>query len=325
LNAEFLRKRLQAFADEERAQALTEFVIVAPLFIVMLFFSWYFSDLVQLRLDTQEIARLAAWEPTNRPMHDYLTGDHEAKQNNAKEDGANKLRELYRDLDVAIDEGQMPRKLTIDRTLDNLEIKVADGPRADGPMGENYPKQGVVEGIAETTASGITDFFPHNMLVGSRFRTDPFGKMRDTLRFKDTYQLLTSSWRLHDGQDVLPGQGDKAYTKQLDRVAWFTQEMTDAKSAFDGIFGQLQPLTGTDNNPFETVVSSRNYVGDAASGRRTQAHGLKVSGGQNDFDTAPMRTEDRDGNGSNYGKTLAERRDKYLGCKTLKDESECWQ
>jgi hypothetical protein len=320
-----LRQRLGAFASEERAQALTEFVVVAPLFIVMLFFSWYFSDLVQLRLDTQEIARLAAWEPTNRPMHDYLDGDHQARQTNATDDGATKLRALYRDLDVGLDDAEMPRKLTIIRRLENLEIKNADGPRAVGPMGDEFPKKGVVEGVAETTASGITDFFPHNMMLGSRFRTDPFGKMRDTLRFTDKYQLLASSWRLHDGQSVLPGESDKAFTKQLDRVAWFSQEIIDAKNLFDGIFGMLQPIVGTDNNPFETVVASRRYTGDAASGRRTQVHGLKVSGGQNDFDTAPMRVDDRDGNGSDYGETLAGRGERYLGCKTLKDETECWQ
>ena len=41
-----------------RGQALSEFVVAVPVFIVMLFFAWYFSDLVQVRLDTQEMARL---------------------------------------------------------------------------------------------------------------------------------------------------------------------------------------------------------------------------------------------------------------------------
>ena len=305
-----------------RGQALSEFVVAVPVFIVMLFFAWYFSDLVQLRLDTQEMARLVAWEPTNRMMHDFMDGNHRGAQRTAREDGARIVRELYRDLDPTRDERRMPRKLTIDRAIDEVKIELSDGPAPNNQLlASGFEKQGVSEGEVTNTAVGIDDFFPHNLMIGDRFATNPFGKMRQTLRFTDKYRLLADSWRLHDGQDVLPGDGDKAFTRQTDRIAWSVAGVRTALQAWPAVGALLGLVTGYSHNPFETVVASRNYTSDAASGRRTMA----VSGGQDDFDTAPMRVDDRDGNGSVYGKTLEARGDHYLGCKELKPEAECFR
>jgi hypothetical protein len=305
-----------------RGQALAEFVVVVPVFIVMLFFAWYFSDLVQLRLDTQEMARLVAWEPTNRMMHDFRDGDHRSEQRTAKEDGARIVRELYRDLDPTRDDQQMPRKLTIDRSIEEVKITLSDGPSPSNQvLTSGFEKQGVSEGEVTTTAVGIDDFFPHNMLVGDRYAENPFAKMRQVLRFTDKYRLLADSWRLHDGQDVQPGDRDKAFTRQTDRIAWGTDGLRGALDAWPAVGALLGLSTGYSHDPFETVVASKNYTGNAASGRRTMA----VSGGQDDFDTAPMRVSDRDGNGSVYGETLGGRADHYLGCKQLKPEAECFQ
>jgi hypothetical protein len=320
------KRAIQQRFQRRRGQALSEFVVVVPLFIVMLFFAWYFSDLVQLRLDNQEIARLVAWEPTNRMMHDFRDGRHRDKQRDTRQDGARKVRELYRDMDPTRDGAQMPRKLTIDRAIEELKINLSDGPAPNNSLlASGFEKQGIVEGEVTTTAVGLDDFFPHNMLLGERFADNPFAKMRQTLRFTDKYRLLADSWRLHDGQDVLPGQGDKAFTKQVDRVAWSVEGLQQAQQSWGAASAVLGFGLGTTSNPFETVVASRNYTGNAASGRRTGAHGLEVSGGQDDFDTAPMRTEDRDGSGSVYGRSLEARSDHYLGCKNLKPEAECFR
>jgi hypothetical protein len=305
-----------------RGQALSEFVVAVPVFIVMLFFAWYFSDLVQVRLDTQEMARLAAWEPTNRMMHDFVDGHHRSKQRDAREDGARIVRELYRDMDPTRDGNQMPRKLTIDRAIDEVSIELSEGPGANDPLVQAaFERQGVVEGTVTNTAVGIDEFFPHNLLLGSRFADNPFAKMRQTLRFTDRYRLLADSWRLHDGQDVLPGDRDKAFTKQVDRLAWSVGGLSEALQSWPALSAGLSLMTGYDHNPFETVVASRNYTDGAASGRRQ----ISVSGGQEDFDTAPMRVDDANGNGSVYGQTLEARSNRYLGCRELKPEAQCFR
>ena len=314
------RRTLKPF--KRRGQALSEFVVAVPVFILMLFFAWYFSDLVQVRLDTQEMARLVTWEPTHRAMHDFRDGDHRSKQRNAKDDGARIVRELYRDMDPTRDENQMPRKLTIDRAIDDVRINLSDGPAPnDALLSSAFERQGVVEGLVTTTATGLDDFFPHNLLVGSHFGENPFAKMRQTLRFTDKYSLLADSWRLHDGQNVEPGDSDKAFTKQVDRLAWGVGGLADALQAWPAASAGLTAATGYDLDPFETVVASRNYTEDAASGRRS----IEVSGGQEQFDTAPMRVTDEDGNGSVYGRTLNGRSNHYLGCRQLRPEAECFR
>ncbi len=65
-----LRLRLRS----RRAQALTEFAIVAPVMVTCLLFAMYFYEVIQVKLKTQEIARFAAWEFTAHPLHDYRTG-----------------------------------------------------------------------------------------------------------------------------------------------------------------------------------------------------------------------------------------------------------
>jgi len=314
--------KIQHRLKRRRGQALGEFVVAVPIFIVMLFFAWYFSDLVQVRLDTQEMARLVAWEPTNRAMSDFNNGDHRSAQRNATQDGARIVRSLYRDMDPTREDNQMPRKLTIDRAIDEVRLDLSAGPAGNDPMiGSSFEQQGVVEGTVTNTAVGIDEFFPHNLLLGSHFRENPFAKMRQTLRFTDRYRLLADSWRLHDGQDVVPGDRDKAFTKQVDRLAWGVAGFGDVVQAWPALGAQLSLLTGYDHDPFETVVASKNYSDGPDSGR----HAVDVSGGQDRFDTAPMRVDDADGSGSAYGQTLSGRSNHYLGCRTLKPEAECFR
>src|SRR5512137_163924 len=61
----------------EQGQALVEFAIVAPLIIMVLMFSIWFVELVQIKLKVQEAARYAAWEATSYKLHDYDKGQSE--------------------------------------------------------------------------------------------------------------------------------------------------------------------------------------------------------------------------------------------------------
>jgi len=57
-----------------RAQALTEFAIVAPVMVTCLLFAMYFYEIIQVKLKAQEVGRFAAWEFTSHPLHDYDSG-----------------------------------------------------------------------------------------------------------------------------------------------------------------------------------------------------------------------------------------------------------
>ncbi len=57
-----------------RAQALTEFAIVAPVMVTCLLFAMYFYEAIQVKLKAQEIGRFAAWEFTSHKLHDYKEG-----------------------------------------------------------------------------------------------------------------------------------------------------------------------------------------------------------------------------------------------------------
>lgn len=57
---EGFRKRLR----DDGGSALTEFAIVAPLFIILIYWSQFFADLGILKLKAEEAARYAAWEMT---------------------------------------------------------------------------------------------------------------------------------------------------------------------------------------------------------------------------------------------------------------------
>ncbi|MBF94534.1 MAG: hypothetical protein CMH58_05170 [Myxococcales bacterium] len=323
-----VQQRVQRFIDDESGAALTEFAVMAPVIIVLLFFAWYFVDLVQLKLDTQEMARMVTWDAINRPMHDYDEGNHDAIIDQAAAGSVDAIRRLYANLDSTRDGNEMPRDLTIERRLETVESEVGSGPALNNPLVEQaFPRRGEVRTRVQTSALGIDDFFPHNLLVGRRFDDNPFAPMRRVLRFEENYRLLASSWRLHDGSDVRPGDQEQRFTKQVGRVA-FGGELADVVQSFGQLFGALGALVGADPNPMEPQVASLNY-GLATLGRgegpESGRIGQSVSGGQSQFDTAPMRTDDDDGSGSVYGRTLETRGPHYMGCRRLVSEAECFR
>lgn len=55
---------LRRQVDDDAGTALTEFAIVAPLFIILIYWSQFFADLGILKLKAEEAARYATWEMT---------------------------------------------------------------------------------------------------------------------------------------------------------------------------------------------------------------------------------------------------------------------
>lgn len=62
------------FVHETSGQALTEFALVVPSILLVITFSIWFTELVQIKLKVTEAARFAAWEATAYQQHDYKEG-----------------------------------------------------------------------------------------------------------------------------------------------------------------------------------------------------------------------------------------------------------
>lgn len=62
---------LRRFIHAQEGSSVTELAIVAPVFVALILWSFYFHDLMEARLRIQEAARFAAWEFTAFPLSDY--------------------------------------------------------------------------------------------------------------------------------------------------------------------------------------------------------------------------------------------------------------
>ncbi len=94
----------------QRGSALTEFAVVVPLFVTLVYGSLYLSDLGRFRLKAQEIARYGAWAFTQRPLSGYRHDDlgrasqyHTEMFDEARTQVTQEVAEIYDDLDGAND------------------------------------------------------------------------------------------------------------------------------------------------------------------------------------------------------------------------------
>lgn len=81
-----------------RAQALTEFAIVAPVMVTCLLFAMYFYEVIQIKLKAQEVGRYAAWEFTGFPLHDYKEGKTTSGFSDAKTEINSDVARRYKNL-----------------------------------------------------------------------------------------------------------------------------------------------------------------------------------------------------------------------------------
>jgi len=65
------KKGLSMDRRRERGAALTEFVVVVPLFLAMIFGSLYLTELGVFKLEALEAARFGAWAFTNKPLSNF--------------------------------------------------------------------------------------------------------------------------------------------------------------------------------------------------------------------------------------------------------------
>ncbi|MEE8410848.1 MAG: TadE family protein, partial [Myxococcota bacterium] len=89
----------------QRGSSLTEFAIVAPLFITLIYGSLYLTDVGNFKLKAQEIARFGTWSFTQHPLSNYEDGNfrHDDSFTDARNAISDDLYDVYYDLDGAND------------------------------------------------------------------------------------------------------------------------------------------------------------------------------------------------------------------------------
>ena len=86
---------------EESGAALTEFALVVPLLMALIYGAIYLTDLGRFKLRAQEIARYTAWSMALRPLSDFSEFDHHAVMSESRNGVIEEVGALYRDLDGA--------------------------------------------------------------------------------------------------------------------------------------------------------------------------------------------------------------------------------
>lgn len=91
----FTRHRIRS----QQGSALTEFVLVVPVLVALIYGAHYLTDLGVFKLKAQEIARYSAWSMAVRPLSDFDTLEHNDAIRRAQESALIELANLYADLD----------------------------------------------------------------------------------------------------------------------------------------------------------------------------------------------------------------------------------
>lgn len=90
-----------------RGQSLTEFAIMIPIIVLVLWMAIYYWEVIQVRLKLQEAARFATWEFTAYPLHDYDEGTG-SRFDEVEGEITDLTMRLYEDLDSSDEGAVMP-------------------------------------------------------------------------------------------------------------------------------------------------------------------------------------------------------------------------
>lgn len=147
-----------------RGQAMTEFALLAPILIIILYWSMYLAELARAKLKVQEAARYTAWEMTSYPLDDYGQARHTQAFELARDLAVEEARNRYRDLD-SIDE-TTPGNMFMGFEGFETRIENAEVPAFTSPVPGLSPG-GVGGGFLSTILGGLNG--------ASRFFYDRFG------------------------------------------------------------------------------------------------------------------------------------------------------
>lgn len=262
-----------------RGGATVEFALVVPLLITMILFSLFFTELIHARLELQEASRYAAWELTSYNLDDLGAEGNPDPQKAfeiAKNEVVKEATDRYKDLD-SIEDNQPfspfadydgikvtateEKITTIDKNIDTSGVvgTIVSGVNKSlsGLLGfVGFDPYGKVE--VTVTANMHPKMLPRHYLdegPSGFFESDQWGGIDlSTLKLKNRYTMIASSWALPDGADDRDEQG---------RAGWHESKNRDGKSNStpSGLWRQVNRMSFLGlKNAFETKFGGAKVI-----------------------------------------------------------------
>lgn len=321
----------------ERGAAVVEFAITTGVLALLLLWSHFFFDIIQIRMKVLEASRTALWEFTAYPLSDYKTkakeSDHDKLYTAAKDEIEKDIKELYEtDLD-SINKYKRNRRAIKRLTIDTLtvgDVKLTNAKPytmqflnilqliLQGIPYKSFNQKGFVS--AEAKAEMTSSWVPTQVRFGKEYRVTPLNK-----RLKQKFFMLVDSWKLEDGCSVeAPGDyasggtgacagksGESKFKQVVGNIAYLGFDAGSFSFSRGGGFGFDDML-----NPFSVRVSSMQFVDDpggTADGRQT----LAVSGGEDKFYTTAfcnVASADPTSCTGEYKTAFEQRGQYFMGC-----------
>jgi len=239
-----------------RGAALVEFVLVAPILVVLLLISMFLTDLLTARMKLQEAARFAVWEMTSRTLSDYGSGNHDQAFELARNQTLDDALQRYSDLDSLADGARLGMATEIDGVafeMSQLPVdlgnaayapNITEGGWADrvnsrsgGGLNSAFDRYGFNRNgkvQVEVTGTVRSTLLPDRYLQrsdGGWFETD-FSAMRE-VQLVNRYTMIVDGWDLPDGGDAII-RGNRAGVHANDDAAAGGQH---------GLHRQVQKMT----------------------------------------------------------------------------------
>ena len=296
-------------ARDQRGAAVLEFALVSLIILLVIVWSTFFYELIQVKLKVQEASRFAAWEFTAFQLSDYNSGSHGGRFSSARNSIRNDTFNRYKALglgrfNVATEYEINSNDVQLENRGDPMLAQALAAVARNRSQAWSFNTRGYIKSTvtarvqlpgASILRDGLTwfgaDYSPH---IG-------------TLNLTESNYLLADSWKLEDGSDVPVSRNSGPFYRQVDRVIFLDPALRSGlQIASTVVFSILQFGLGA---PPAIVarLASLNYKGSATSGDQS----LSVDSGQRRFETIPFC---RDCTDNEHLQVFQGRGDNYLGC-----------
>lgn len=290
-----MRTRRRQRSTHQRGAALVELALVVPIFVVLLLFASFFTDVIRVKLKLQEASRYAAWELTSHPLGDWANENHDAVFEAARKSVAEEARLRFQDLDSAdrreIGSDSFPFSFALEARSPTFEIVnqevpllpegVPGLPDLGGLGGAGNSVLGAVgfdtRGQIEVTVRGGMK----SLIVPKSFMQRSEGSFQgqsvwgaadlSKLETQNRYTLIASSWFMPDGADQTV-RGDQSGVHRDGAEGGIRRQVTRMKFAGaggliedNGVLDALSSFAGKVlPTPTGTFVVSHNYATEGA-------------------------------------------------------------
>lgn len=277
------RSRLQR-RSKERGAALVELALVVPIFVVLLLFAAFFTDVIRVKLKLQEASRYAAWEMTSHPLGDWVNKNHEAVFTTARDSVIEEARLRFQDLDSAdrraIDGDAFSFSFALEARPPTFEIAnqevalLPEGVPVLGGVGDaalgavGFDTGGQVEVMVRGGMRNL--IIPRTFMQrtdGSFYGQSTWGSADlSAMQSHNRYTLVASSWFMPDGADQTI-YSDRSGVHRDGTEGGIRPVVTRMKFGGLGalvestsVLAKVKDITGRFlPDPFGTYVVSHNY------------------------------------------------------------------